>query len=571
MSVLHSGMIIESNSRQKQNYQNLQRQESSQHYLANCCSLSINKLRSRGLTKSNIDIIGASSSKNNRKIIGVQHYAQTQNTQRQKCHQFYQQDQSIHFTSRSTPDLTTGGGQKFNKCTSPGKNTKMLISHYGKTSVLSSECEHKTSKNRLSIGKYITMPYNHCNYSLYPKTIFCMDAVVDGKVEQNDSNSKNNSDKFSKNTKDCFKLTNASTATHDRLNRRLHYRFSRSAILTTTYNIFQSGKNKRKPSPAESNKTAISETVAIPNESIRAAILRSSETIASMLQQDNSDSGIILDRDVLSDSEHCISSSGINNSIVISEISSESDSSAICTPSPSTVSSPLSTPSRFKPQLRYNDLSDKNNFYLHQYLHHHQQHISHEIKIHNPQVQNVADDVNSENNNFRLSSPVAAMHSLESVPSSRCRQSIVTASAVLSPRSSNATINSSCHKIAPVTMTQMGERIQPSSSMSRNDVSQSAILPGRTISMSMPSISAAPSLPSSITSSIKPVTGDSVRFSQKNTEKFNPRYGPSSYRQLLPIVLCILSFATVFSILIVYMDTTGMFPDLIKLLKVFTM
>lgn len=43
----------------------------------------------------------------------------------------------------------------------------------------------------------------------------------------------------------------------------------------------------------------------------------------------------------------------------------------------------------------------------------------------------------------------------------------------------------------------------------------------------------------------------------KNLKKFDPRLGPSPYRQLLPIALCILSFATVFSILIVYMDTTG--------------
>lgn len=33
--------------------------------------------------------------------------------------------------------------------------------------------------------------------------------------------------------------------------------------------------------------------------------------------------------------------------------------------------------------------------------------------------------------------------------------------------------------------------------------------------------------------------------------------GPSHLRQLLPITLCIISFATVMSILIIYMDTTG--------------
>lgn len=45
--------------------------------------------------------------------------------------------------------------------------------------------------------------------------------------------------------------------------------------------------------------------------------------------------------------------------------------------------------------------------------------------------------------------------------------------------------------------------------------------------------------------------------SKTGCKKIDPRLGPSPYRQLLPIALCILSFATVFSILIVYMDTTG--------------
>lgn len=35
------------------------------------------------------------------------------------------------------------------------------------------------------------------------------------------------------------------------------------------------------------------------------------------------------------------------------------------------------------------------------------------------------------------------------------------------------------------------------------------------------------------------------------------RPGPSAFRQLLPIAVCLITFATVFSILIVYMDTTG--------------
>ncbi|XP_011190464.1 protein Star [Zeugodacus cucurbitae] len=43
----------------------------------------------------------------------------------------------------------------------------------------------------------------------------------------------------------------------------------------------------------------------------------------------------------------------------------------------------------------------------------------------------------------------------------------------------------------------------------------------------------------------------------KKSQKYDPQLlGPSRYRQLLPVVLCILSFAIVFSILIVYMDTT---------------
>lgn len=36
--------------------------------------------------------------------------------------------------------------------------------------------------------------------------------------------------------------------------------------------------------------------------------------------------------------------------------------------------------------------------------------------------------------------------------------------------------------------------------------------------------------------------------------------GPSPLRQLLPIVLCLLSFASVLTVLIIYMDTTGESP-----------
>ena len=58
-------------------------------------------------------------------------------------------------------------------------------------------------------------------------------------------------------------------------------------------------------------------------------------------------------------------------------------------------------------------------------------------------------------------------------------------------------------------------------------------------------------------STLSAVTATVVKSGSKNLKKFDPRLGPSPYRQLLPIALCILSFATVFSILIVYMDTTG--------------
>lgn len=33
--------------------------------------------------------------------------------------------------------------------------------------------------------------------------------------------------------------------------------------------------------------------------------------------------------------------------------------------------------------------------------------------------------------------------------------------------------------------------------------------------------------------------------------------GPSSLRQILPVALCLFTFATVLSILVIYMDTTG--------------
>lgn len=53
------------------------------------------------------------------------------------------------------------------------------------------------------------------------------------------------------------------------------------------------------------------------------------------------------------------------------------------------------------------------------------------------------------------------------------------------------------------------------------------------------------------------LTGARCTPNNANSKKLESRYATSPYRQLLPIALCILSFATVFSILIVYMDTTG--------------
>lgn len=40
-------------------------------------------------------------------------------------------------------------------------------------------------------------------------------------------------------------------------------------------------------------------------------------------------------------------------------------------------------------------------------------------------------------------------------------------------------------------------------------------------------------------------------------KKKTTKSGPSSLRQILPIALCLFTFATVLSILVIYMDTTG--------------
>lgn len=42
--------------------------------------------------------------------------------------------------------------------------------------------------------------------------------------------------------------------------------------------------------------------------------------------------------------------------------------------------------------------------------------------------------------------------------------------------------------------------------------------------------------------------------------------GPSALRQLLPIVSCLLSFASVLTVLIIYMDTTGEFLQIFFIL-----
>lgn len=53
------------------------------------------------------------------------------------------------------------------------------------------------------------------------------------------------------------------------------------------------------------------------------------------------------------------------------------------------------------------------------------------------------------------------------------------------------------------------------------------------------------------------VLGKRAAQNDKNHLVKPSRTVASSYRQLLPIVLCLITFATVLSILIIYMDTTG--------------
>lgn len=40
-------------------------------------------------------------------------------------------------------------------------------------------------------------------------------------------------------------------------------------------------------------------------------------------------------------------------------------------------------------------------------------------------------------------------------------------------------------------------------------------------------------------------------------KKKTTKSGPSSLRQILPVALCLFTFATVLSVLVIYMDTTG--------------
>lgn len=49
----------------------------------------------------------------------------------------------------------------------------------------------------------------------------------------------------------------------------------------------------------------------------------------------------------------------------------------------------------------------------------------------------------------------------------------------------------------------------------------------------------------------------SAKFATTASAKKHAMHAPSVLRQLIPIAACMLSFATVLSVLIVYMDTTG--------------
>lgn len=77
------------------------------------------------------------------------------------------------------------------------------------------------------------------------------------------------------------------------------------------------------------------------------------------------------------------------------------------------------------------------------------------------------------------------------------------------------------------------------------------------------------------TTTITQSTTDLLKEKLK-TIKNNVRTGPSPLRQLLPIIVCLISFATVLSMLVIYMDTTGetlldfaMSLDVLKLILIF--
>lgn len=53
------------------------------------------------------------------------------------------------------------------------------------------------------------------------------------------------------------------------------------------------------------------------------------------------------------------------------------------------------------------------------------------------------------------------------------------------------------------------------------------------------------------------MTAASLANHMSNSHKLPVKPNPSPFRQMLPVALCLISFATVLSVLIIYMDTTG--------------
>lgn len=185
-----------------------------------------------------------------------------------------------------------------------------------------------------------------------------------------------------------------------------------------------------------------------------------------------------------------LNSSHLNSSAVDSTFSdagcTSGMSSAFSSPCPSTVSSPLSTPTRLSPQLQHN----------------HHQHHNHQLS----QQQHL--------------------------------------SQTCCPQKSIAPVKNSC--------SSSSSSLQQHHNQHNNHLHHNH-LPEHNNHHPQQHLK-----PSS-TAGSSSLTPTIVNSGSKNLKKFDPRLGPSPYRQLLPIALCILSFATVFSILIVYMDTTGEF------------